>query len=268
MRIFPRIGPRKLVATLVAMLLLGAGACTGDAGEVLRGILQNVDSVNGQITIVTDDGRTVTLTIATDGTIETDGTDAAIEALAPGAVVEYELNDGELVQHLDVHQAQVEGVIVAVEGNQITVENERGRQITVEVTGATRIELEEHFPGTIADLVVGLEVEIKFDPESLVAYKVDVEEEEAEVEAIVVEVDGDALTIETERGRRLTVVVGLATRIELDDDIPGTIADLAVGTEMEVKFNPSTFQALRVEVEDEEHDDDHDDHEHDDDDNG
>ena len=58
------------------------------------------------------------------------------------------------------------------------------------------------------------------------------------------------MTVETESGRRRTLTITDSTRIKLDDDLPGNLLDLREGTEVEVKFNPSTNVALKIEVED------------------
>ena len=212
-----------------------------------------MDFVNGEITIVTKDGKIVTLTIATEAPVETEGASSALETLELGASVEVEVDEERRVAHrIKARQAKVEGVIVDIEGDEVTLESDRGRRVTVRVTDRTRIKLDDDFPGTLADLQVGAEVEVKFDPDSGVAFKIDAEEEEAEIEGVVVEVSGDEVTIETERGRKLTLVVGDRTRIELEDDFPGTIADLQVGAEVEVKFDPFTRTAFKIEVKEEE----------------
>ncbi|MFQ5873027.1 MAG: DUF5666 domain-containing protein [Dehalococcoidia bacterium] len=237
----------------MALTLLVAIACTPSEAALLKGILQNVDAVNGEITIVTKDGKTLTLTIATEAPVETDGASSALETLEPGTTVGLELDeDGQVVRRIEARQAKVEGIIVRIEGNQITVETARDRTRTVTVTDRTRIELEDDFPGVLGDLGVGQQVEVKFDIESLVVFKIDTEEEEAEIEGVVVQLDGGQLTIETERGRRLTLAVGDRTRIEVEDDLPGTYADLQVGVEVEVKFDPFTRTAFKIELEEEE----------------
>ena len=246
----PRI---KFFGLLLPLLLLVLIACTPAEMELIRGILQDVDTANGEITIVTEDGKTITLTISTDVSVETEGASSAIEALEPGTSIEVKVDDdGHLVHHIKAHQAKVEGVIVAIKENKITIESERGHQLTVHITSQTRIELEDDFPGTLADLQIGAEVEIKFDPDTLVAFKVATEEEEAEIEGFVVQVVDSEITVETERGRRLTLMIGNRTRIELEDDFPGTTADLQVNTRVEVTFDPNTRSAFKIEVEDEE----------------
>ncbi|MDP2729076.1 MAG: DUF4382 domain-containing protein [Dehalococcoidales bacterium] len=184
-----RIRERKLWQFLTSLLvfivvfgLIGSFACTPGQEKLVEGILQNVDSANGEITIVTRDGRTITLTIDTEGTVETEEGTSSLRTLEPGASVEVKVSKDERVARgIKAHQAKVEGTIVSIEGNEIIIESEGGRQVTVLVTELTRIELEDDFTGTLADLQTGLEVEVKFDPESQVAFKIDTEEgEEAE----------------------------------------------------------------------------------------
>ena len=152
----------------MALTLLLAIACTLSERELLDGILQNVDSANGEITIVTKDGKTITLTIATEAPVETEGASSALETLEPGASVKVEVNeDGRVVQRIEARQAKVKGVIIEIEGNKVTIESERGREVTVTATDLTRIKLEDDFPGTLADLQVGAEVQVKYDPDSL-----------------------------------------------------------------------------------------------------
>ena len=157
--------------------------------------------------------------------------------------------DGQVVQSIKARQAKVTGIIVGIEGNKITVEAAGGRTRTVTVTDLSHIELDDDFPGLLGDLSVGLQVEVKYDTESLVAFRIDTEEEVAEIEGVVVQVDNDQLTIETERGRRLTLAVGYRTRIELGDDLPGTYADLQVGEVVDVKFDPFSRTAFKIELE-------------------
>ena len=52
-----------------------------------------------------------------------------------------------------------------------------------------------------------------------------------------------------ENGSARTLVIGDGTRIELEDDFPGTKADLQVGTKVKAKFDPATGSAFKIEVE-------------------
>ena len=57
------------VSILLLLLLFVPNACTmtGDA-EVIEGILQNIDDIKGEITILTEDGQEITIKITSDDT--------------------------------------------------------------------------------------------------------------------------------------------------------------------------------------------------------
>ena len=241
--------PRMTPLFLATILFLAAVACGGVEAEVIEGLLQNVDSASGQITIVTKDGKTVTLTIDTEAPVESEGTSSTLESLEIGASLEAEVDENnQVLGNIKARQAKIEGTIKEITGDELTVETLSGLTRTVRVTDSTRIELDEDFPGILADLEVGQQVEVKFDPESQVAFKIDTEEEEAEIEGTIAEIDSDTIAVETERGRRLTLSIGDRTRIELEDDLPGTFADLQIGARVEAKFDPYTRTAFKIEV--------------------
>lgn len=51
----------------IAVIPLLAGACTDAAGsDVIESLLNNVDNVNGTVTVETEDGRKVTFKVVTD----------------------------------------------------------------------------------------------------------------------------------------------------------------------------------------------------------
>ena len=81
------------------------------------------------------------------------------------------------------------------------------------------------------------------------AFKIDVEEEEdVEIKGALVEVNGDSITVLTERDRRLTMSIDDATKIELDDDVLGRPSDIHVGEKVEVDYDPKTNEALLIET--------------------
>ena len=247
----------RVLAMLTPLILLAALACEGLEAELVRGILQDIDTVNGEITITTNDGKTITLNIDTAASVatESDGSSlqSSFETLEPGTSVEVELDDdGNGVRGIVARLAQAKGTLVAIEGNEVTVESLRGHQATVLVTEQTRIRLEDDFPGQLADLTLGSEVKIKFDPVTRVAFKIDTEDEEAKIKGSIVEAVADQVIVETSRGRRLTLAIGDRTRVELGHDLPGTYADLRVGDQVEVKFDPFTRMAYKIEVEERE----------------
>ena len=246
------IGRRGFAVILIPVAALIMAACTSAELELLQGILQDVDTVSGEITIVTEDGRTITFTIESDADVDTVDSTTTLEGLETGATVNVEVDDDDetVARHVRIRLRKVEGRITAIAADQITILDSDDEIVTVSVNDATNIELEDDFAGVLSDLQVGGEVKVKFDPRTNVAFKIDIEEEDEEIEGTLVEVDDDEITVETERGRRLTLEVTDRTRVEFEDDVPGNISDLPVGTEVEVKFDPARRLAFKIEVED------------------
>ena len=74
------------------------------------------------------------------------------------------------------------------------------------------------------------------------------ETDEAEIEGVILEIEGDEVTVELADGSTLTLLVDEQTVIELEDGSTGTVADLQAGARVEVKFDPSTGTASLIEV--------------------
>ncbi len=239
------------IFTLVLPLLVLSGlACTNADLKLLEGVLGEVDSVNGQVTIVTADGRTVTLTIDTETLVETEQGSAALEALVPGADIAITLNEnGEVVRKIKAHLAKVEGNIVKIDAGQITIQGKHGELVTLTVNEGTRIELEDDFPGSLADLQVGMEAEVRYNPENSVALRVETEKEDTEIKGAIIHVADDKITIATKQGRQVTLIVGPGTRIDWDGQGPDGLDRLAEGLKVKAKFDSFTLRASKLEVE-------------------
>ena len=100
------------------------------------------------------------------------------------------------------------------------------------------------------DLQVGATIEAKFEPFTRNALKIEVEEEEDEFEGALVSIEGNEITIKTDSGRIITFTITDQTRIELGDDVIGTLSDLREGLEIKTRVNPGSTLALEIEVED------------------
>lgn len=80
---------------VMATTLMVTSACTPEEVKLLEGLLENVDSANGKITIVTDDGKTVTVKIDTETKVETQDAASDVTSLKPGTSVEVEVKERE-----------------------------------------------------------------------------------------------------------------------------------------------------------------------------
>ena len=173
---------RMLMIPLVLVLavtLMATAACTPSDIGLLKGVLQNVDSANGKITIVTNDGKTVTIKISSDTEVKAEGADTTVGTLEPGASVEIKVEkEKQVASRIDARQAEVEGNIVSVISGNITIKTENNRQVIIQVTNQTRIELDNDRPGTLANLQAGVKVEAKYDPTTLLALRIKIEDED------------------------------------------------------------------------------------------
>jgi hypothetical protein len=239
-------------------------ACTPAEAQALEGVLENVDSVSGEVTVKLKDGSTVTLNLE-DVSVATLGDAVGAASLEPGDEVSLEIddNDEDVVTKVTTHRAEVDGTIqsVDVDAQTVTVTAENGVDFTIKVTPETKIEAEEtDGNGTLADLVVGLQVEVKYNVDTETAIKIEVEdghddEDEGEFEGVITAINNDTkeITLQAENGAEASYTVVSDTRLKSGVN---TFSDLQVGMEAQVKFDRVTNELLAVEAEgDEEQDD-------------
>ncbi|MBI4188496.1 MAG: DUF4382 domain-containing protein [Chloroflexi bacterium] len=103
----------RIMVTMLALVTVGVlaatTACTPAEAQQLEGILKNVDTANGKVTITTKDGKTVTLTIGSGTSVDTGGASSNITALEPGTSVEIELDkDGRVARHIKARHTESE----------------------------------------------------------------------------------------------------------------------------------------------------------------
>ncbi|MBI4313049.1 MAG: hypothetical protein HY681_14915 [Chloroflexi bacterium] len=258
---------------MVSLGIVAMTACTPSEQEVLQGILQNVDSAQGEMSLVTKDGRTVHLDF------KMEDSNGSLEVLEAGSEIEVEVSRKGVVEV--VRSAEVKGTVTVVKGNEVTLTTASGRTVTVLATEATRIELEDDdIPATLVDLQVGDEVEVHLNLESRAALKIELRDDEdrengrrgrgpgrddreddddaemrgrdrAEVKGVISHINNGEVTVETSGGKTVVVLATGSTVVELeDDDVTATVNDLRVGDRVEVKFDPTALTAFELEVED------------------
>ena len=252
---------RKL-AGVVGLALAGAmllAGCNAAQEELIRGVLENVDSVSGEVTVTLDDGRTITVNLADVGLDTLDAT-AGGATLDSGDAITIEVGDDDQPRALKAHKAKVEGPITALDAGArtLSVEAGNGETITLSITAQTEFEGEDGVGEDFASLSVGLRVEAKYDIETLDVLNLEVEgddkDDDDEIKGTIVAIDlaATTFTIAARDGTEHTYGVGPPTRIEDDGDI--TFGDLGIGDFVQVKYVPATLVALKIEVENEERD--------------
>ncbi len=142
----------------------------------------------------------------------------------------------------------------------LTFQTESGASVTVTVTADTKLE-RNNAPAQLTDFAVGDRVEVKYDPNTFVASKIEANNEAnddnddnddnnqlAEIKGAISALGTNTVTITRRDGTSVTVTVTSNTRIERND-APATFADLRVGDQAEAKFDPNTLEAFKLEAE-------------------
>lgn len=183
--------------------------------------------------------------------------DHSLEAVA----VEIEDND----HSGDDNDTELEGYIVAVGANQITLVTEHG-SVTIAVNDATVIRKNQG-PGSLSDLKPGLKVEVKAvvqSDKSLLAKVIEVDDEDdgdgeddnsIELEGSITAAGTGQITLQTSSGS-VTVALNGETVIRKDDG-PGSLSDLKPGVRVEVEAvvqSDKSLLAKVIEIEDEDDD--------------
>lgn len=175
-------------------------------------------------------------------------------------------SDDDLVAHVedssgeaeDIHgegpdEAEVKGEITAVDtvAGTLTFEDANGNLVTVNVTADTMIEAGDAV-ATLADLTVGMLVEVNYDPVTFNAYRIEAEDEgeDAEIEGTVTAVDAvnATVTIQDSLGNSVTVFADAGTKIERDGE-PAFLTDILVGDAGKAEYDVTSLVANEIEAE-------------------
>lgn len=242
-----------IVAVLALAFTLGCGQITP---EQLEGILQNVDSISGQVTVKLKDGGTVTVNLQ-DVKVESLRQVVGTASLEPGNPVTVQMSQDRKVTNLKAHVAEAEGFIKSIDNERqaIVIILERGGEVTLQVTNETRIEVEGlKGQASLALLQIGQDVEAKFDVQTMKALKIEVEEDEeaeakGELEGTIIAIDVNArtITLRSENGVEEMLRLTESTRLKVDG--VGIFSQLRVGMAVEADFDRTTKELVKLEVE-------------------
>ena len=254
----------------------------------IEGIITGIDPVAKTVTV--NDGDPLTVTIETK--IEIDDQDATFEGLSIGQEVEVKHDETgrvlkiEADDDVDIDKGKVGGTLTSVDlaAHTVTIRATNGIEAVYSFQPVTKLKLSDGQVGIFTDLgpLINSEVEARFDRANNNLLKLKVENGHGDgdhgddndrghtgkVEGTLTAVDtvAQSVTIRAEDGAEVTYFVRPSTRLELDDK-KGVLADLVplVGVGVEAKFNRSTNDLFKLEVENEHGDGDHGDGDDDDD---
>lgn len=151
------------------------------------------------------------------------------------------------------HQTKAKGPITAIDTTAGTVtiaDKKSGESVTVTVDASTRIHKNEQEHATLADLAVGDKANARYNTTTLIAKRIQAKSPKAaKVEGTITAVDltANTVTIQTEGGDLVTVIVTDTTRLERNDE-EAELSAFAVGDQAEAKYNPVTMEAAKLEA--------------------
>jgi carbon monoxide dehydrogenase subunit G len=235
----------------VSRLSVTTLAASGPAVTTTSGRASTMSTAGGTIALASTTLQTNANTrISRNGTIvglrQLTLKDALVAHVATGTNVALDiLSDGP-------DEGEVQGVISAISGNDVTITpGGAAPQVTVVVGASTLIEIEDA-SGTLADLAVGQSVEAEYDPTTLAAFSIDVsnEGEDGEVQGTVAAVDtatGTVTITPQGGGANITLTVNASTELDVNDE-GGTLADLQIGMPIKAEYDTVTLLASEIEA--------------------
>ncbi|MFQ5860868.1 MAG: DUF5666 domain-containing protein, partial [Dehalococcoidia bacterium] len=251
-----------------------------EGGRFIKEAKGVIEEISGdQVTLTLEDGSFLTLTVTDETDISrhtgrrTD--QLTLNDLQVGYVIQVKYNMETLVilrirlkghtaalgiEQLDGgDEVEAEGVIHLVNPVDRTVTVTLDGDITVIliVTDNTILRLRRNALA-LEELLEGALVEVKYNPTSLVADKIVVEDElEFESEGVIQSISGDVVTVALQNGRTVDLTITYETRIRHTGVAEAlTLDNLVILAQdgrltVEVKFNPLTLEVMRIVVEDE-----------------
>jgi Cu/Ag efflux protein CusF len=238
-----------LAALVSVVLLLGLTACSAQDIQSLQGILKNVDTVSGNLTLTLKDGSTFNYSFA-------DINPASI--LDSQGNLRFNIGDNvtlQIYKHGNTKLPQFPnacsaGTIKTIGTDNITITTEHQGDITLQVTPQTLIITKSTGKGTLADLTVGQKVEATYEKVSMKAIMIKVDFQIAQASAVgtikTVYSNNSTLTITTLFRGDITLLVTADTMIRIGGKGVGAFSDLQAGQKVEVNYEVATMKALKI----------------------
>ena len=204
-----------LVGMLIVAMLVTVGftGCSAEQLIALQGVIQNADTLSGTITVKMQDGSIQTFNFA-DVKVETVIAALGGLSLEPGDTVIIKQDKNGQVQEVIGSFAKVDGIISGLGTDSVSINTEKGANITLEVTPETVIRIEGD--GAVDDVDDGAVEDV----------------DEGDVEDVD---DGDVEDVGDG---------------DIEDRGAGNFTDLQVGQQVEAKYDVTSLEALTITVDD------------------
>ena len=225
---------------------------TGPAGKKVVGALNDAHKQEGVLEI---GGKTVLVTSATH--IARNGKIVSLSRLSRQDKIVAHVKPGEssASEAFDLiaegpENDELHGTISAISGDQVAIAPDNGAaEVTVTVDALTLIEI-DGATATLADLTVGMFVEVAYDPDTFLAYSIEADgdgnDSHASVSGTVTDVNVAAGTVTLDaNGSSITLNVGACTEIEVNDEEAG-LSDIQVGMPIYAEYDSGNSNAFYI----------------------
>lgn len=249
-----------LAAILVVVLLTSLTACSAIDLQSLQGMIKNVDSLSGNVTVTLKDGTVQTFNLADVDLNALKNQIGNISIDAGDNVTIHEDNRGH-VKGMDVHNGEVDGIIKSLGTDNVTIITSDNQTITLKITAGTLIIEKAQGTITLADLKIGQEIEARYDINTMQASKLKIDfvnrgkygDAFQKIEGSIKSVDSGNKTITvttTDRGD-VTLSVVAATTIIMNGKGPAAFTGLQAGQPVQLTYDPANMQAKKIAVDQE-----------------
>ena len=219
-----------------------------------RGVISAVDAAAGSLTILKADASSLTLSVNSATAIKRIGLRATLADLQVGDLIEVSYATVSLLAvkiEARLNIVTVKGSISAVDAaaGSLVVKNQvGGLDVSLVLDASTQVK-RNGLVATTADLRVADLVEVKYNPVTLLAYRIEAKIELISLKGGLSAVDALAGTL------TITDLAGVETTLDVDPTasikrlgLPATLGDLQLGDLLEVKYNLASLVAYKIEA--------------------
>jgi hypothetical protein len=240
-----------LVALLLGVMLLGLTACSAADMQSLKGILKNVDSLSGNVTVTLKDGSTQTFNLANinlDTILNTPGN----LSFDIGDNVTVKINKHGKITGIGTQNAEADGFIKSLGTDNVTITTDNNSSITLKVTPFTLIITKSEGRGLFSDLQVGQTIEARYNITNMTALKIktDYQKDTATIWGTIkaMSLDYTFITITTQAKGDINLKITPETVIWIWGKASATASDLKADQSVTVQYNLTTLQATNITV--------------------
>jgi len=168
---------RKIIgisAALLLVLAVGLTSCGTLDLQSLQGMIKNVDSLSGNVTVTLKDGTTTTFNLA-DIDLQAVKDSIGNISVDAGDNVSIRRDNHGKVTCLIADKAEIEGVIKTIGADTITITTEENGDITLKVTAGTLIISKTAGTVALSSLTAGQKVEARYDSTTMQAVKLKID---------------------------------------------------------------------------------------------